>query len=183
MPFIFHNTKVAVNIWKTKLGQRSLCAEEQKSFISRSSSSFKPTAEKQEEHELTQNNHSCLMFAKELLLSEHSSGTLEQKKCCIFQKPSSLFVALLNPTQISLESFSDASAHGLKTVSEVSLKNYIQTAASSCVIKKMLTRPQHQRGITQNQDKGLSQNFPVILADFSPDSVAQKQEHKLPWRF
>lgn len=29
--------------------------------------------------------------------------------------------------------------------------------------------------IAQNQDKGLSQDFPVILAEFSPDSVVWKQ--------
>ncbi len=31
------------------------------------------------------------------------------------------------------------------------------------------------RGIAQKQDKGLSWDFPVILVEFSPDSVAWKQ--------
>ncbi len=42
-------------------------------------------------------------------------------------------------------------------------------------------------GIAQNQDKGLSWDFPVILVEFSPDSVAWKQaklsEIMLLWRF
>ncbi len=38
------------------------------------------------------------------------------------------------------------------------------------------------KGIPRNQDKGLSQDFPVILAAFSLDSVAEKQRH-IPWRF
>ncbi len=33
----------------------------------------------------------------------------------------------------------------------------------------------NQRGITQKQDKGLSWDFPAILVEFSPDSVAWKQ--------
>ncbi len=33
-------------------------------------------------------------------------------------------------------------------------------------------RAGHQRGIAQKQDKGLSWDFPVILSEFSPDSVA-----------
>ena len=44
-----------------------------------------------------------------------------------------------------------------------------------------------QGGIAQNQDKGLSQDMLVILAELSLKSVAQKQlkviSAKLPWWF
>lgn len=45
----------------------------------------------------------------------------------------------------------------------------------------------HLGGIAQKQDKGLSWDFPVILAEFSPDSVARMEAKliyiKLLWRF
>jgi len=44
-----------------------------------------------------------------------------------------------------------------------------------------------QGGIAQKQDKGLSWDFPVILAEFSPDSVGRMEAKliyiKLLWRF
>ena len=41
-----------------------------------------------------------------------------------------------------------------------------------------------QRGIAQNQDKGLSRDIPVILDELSLDLVCSKAEAPtLPWRF